>query len=145
VKVGAGLQTGGKILTGAAAFVSGYNIGSSAYESIEKGTPVPLVKTTVREAGVWTGAYYGAMAGVAFTSGTGPGAVVGALIGGFIGGVLGYQAASTAVDPSPGTSAVDRALDAIYQQHRDMRNNASPFSGPPITDDVGTPAFRAKP
>ena len=74
---------------------TGKNLKEAGNESIEQGTPAPLVKQGMREAGGWAAGWAGAEVGfeigAALGIETGPGAVLTGLAGGAVGGTLGYR------------------------------------------------------
>jgi hypothetical protein len=76
-------------------YKTSYNMTTATIQSIEQGTPAPVVKQGLRETGGWAAGWAGAQVGfeigAAFGIETGPGAVLTGLAGGAVGGTLGYR------------------------------------------------------
>ncbi len=96
------LKTAGRVAGVAGAALTVYDLAEATQESIEEGTPAPIIAEGVRQVGGWGGAVAGAQAGAALGAAvgltTGPGAIVTGIAGGLIGGVAGFFAADQVAD-----------------------------------------------
>ncbi|GFJ85826.1 toxin TcdB middle/N-terminal domain-containing protein [Phytohabitans houttuyneae] len=104
------------------------NLTEATMQSIDQGTPAPVVKQGLREAGGWAagiaGAEAGAALGAAFGIETGPGAVLTGLAGGMIGGTLGYLGMDVTISTAeqiPGpietAEAIGNIVDRLISWH----------------------------
>jgi hypothetical protein len=96
------LKIGGRAFLIIGVAVDAYQLGSAGAESIERGTPRPVVAQAVRTVGGWGGAWAGAKlgcmgAGLAGIE-TGPGAALFCIAGGAVGGFAGYYGADWIAD-----------------------------------------------
>lgn len=95
-------RIGGRIFLVVGVAADAYALGDAFSESIEKGTPRPVLAQAVRVAGSWGGAWAGAKlmcaGGALATAETGPGAVLGCVVGGAVGGFAGYFGADWIAD-----------------------------------------------
>jgi hypothetical protein len=96
------IKMGGRVLLVAGILVDGALLIDSAAQSIEQGTPRPVIAQAVRTIGSWGGAWAGAKLGCAAGGlagvETGPGAVLTCIAGGIIGGFGGYLGADWIAD-----------------------------------------------
>lgn len=96
------LKIGGKVFLVVGIVVDGALLINSIGESIDQGTPRPVIAQAVRTIGGWAGAWAGAkllcVGGGTATIETGPGAVLGCIAGGVVGGFAGYFAADWIAD-----------------------------------------------
>jgi hypothetical protein len=96
------LRHGGRALQVYGAAMTVYDMGAATVESVETGSPRPVVAESVRQVGSWGGAWLGFKAGAAAGAlagiETGPGAVVTALAGGVVFGAAGYFGADWVAD-----------------------------------------------
>lgn len=96
------IKYGGRVMVIAGVLTDGYFLYESAMQSIERGTPKPVVAQAVRTiggwAGGWAGAKIGCAAGAAAGVETGPGLVLTCIAGGIIVGFAGYYGADWVAD-----------------------------------------------
>ncbi|MBC8123761.1 MAG: hypothetical protein H7Y22_18225 [Gemmatimonadaceae bacterium] len=96
------LKTAGRVAGVVGAALTVYDLAEATQESVEEGTPAPIIAEGVRQVGGWGGAIAGAQAGAALGAAvgltTGPGAIVTGIAGGLIGGVAGFFAADQVAD-----------------------------------------------
>jgi hypothetical protein len=96
------LKVGGRIFLIVGVVVDAYQLGAAGVQSIERGTPAPVIAQAVRTVGGWGGAWAGAKlgcvgAGLAGVE-TGPGAALFCIAGGAVGGLAGYFGADWIAD-----------------------------------------------
>jgi hypothetical protein len=96
------LKLGGRVFLIIGVAVDAYQLGTAGVESIERGTPRPILAQAVRTVGSWGGAWAGAKVGClgAGAAGieTGPGAALFCIAGGVVGGFAGYYGADWIAD-----------------------------------------------
>ena len=96
------LKIGGRVFLVVGIVVDSAQLYTATVESIDQGTPRPVVAQSVRTAGSWAMAWAGAKAGVAIGAAagveSGPGLVLTAIGGGLIFGIAGYLGADWIAD-----------------------------------------------
>lgn len=96
------LKIGGRIFLIVGVAVDAFQLGAAGAQSIERGTPAPVIAQAVRTVGSWGGAWAGAKLGCAGAGlagiETGPGAALFCIAGGAVGGFAGYFGADWIAD-----------------------------------------------
>jgi hypothetical protein len=96
------VRVGGRVFLVVGVAIDAALLTRSAVQSVEQGTPRPVIAQAVRTIGSWGGAWAGAkllcVGGAAATVETGPGAVLGCIAGGVAGGFAGYYGADWIAD-----------------------------------------------